>query len=430
MNDPYENALNFLNDIKNHLNEDEKPYLERLQQPMNIVSGEIEVKMDDGKTKRFQAYRSQHNNALGPHKGGIRFHQNVSESEVKALSLWMSIKTSIAGIPLGGGKGGVIVDPKELSDTELENLSRAYMRLIAEHIGVDKDVPAPDVNTDGQTMAWMLDEYEKIVGHHEPGVITGKPLEIGGSEGRTKATGFGGYLAMQLLRKYLKKKYSSNKDAWYHKERKNVKIAIQGFGNVGYYFALSAYEHGYTIVAVSDSKGAIYDENGLDPEAVLETKQAKGSVIEHSGKKISNEELLELDVDVLAPSALENVIHQDNADNIKAPLVLELANGPVTPEADEKLTGKDILIVPDVFANAGGVTVSYLEWVQNRMGHYWKEEKVDDELEELMDNAFKGIWETYNMMQEDDSKATLRQATYVRAVKRIIAAEMLRRPLS
>lgn len=435
--DPFTNALNFLNDIKSSLSKEDQPYLDRLQEPQNLVKGEIEVTMDDGSTQRLQAFRSQHNNALGPYKGGIRFHQDVSESEVKALALWMSIKTSIAGIPLGGGKGGVIVDPKKLSPKEIEAVCRAYMRLIAKHIGVDVDVPAPDVNTDPQMMAWMLDEYEKIVGHHEPGVITGKPIEVGGSLGRTKATGYGGFLALQHLRDALKETYADNAAGWYNKPREEVSIAVQGFGNVGFYFAKTAAEHGYRVVAVSDSKGALYSEKGLDIEAVMATKEAKGSVTDHASMipgatVITNEELLELDVNILVPSALENVIHEKNVEQVVAPVILELANGPVTPEADHVLAGKDTIVVPDVYANSGGVTVSYLEWVQNRMGYYWKEHEVDEKLEELMGNAFKGLWAKYiTLLDQGSAKghATMRKAIYILAVERIIGAERLKRPL-
>ena len=439
MNDPFENALHFLNDVKNNLSQDDQLLLERLQKPQNLVKGQIEVKMDDGSVKKFNAYRSQHNDALGPFKGGIRFHQQVSESEVKALSLWMSLKCSIAGIPYGGGKGGVEVDPSQLSQAELERLSRAYITFIADHIGVDKDVPAPDVNTDGQIMAWMLDEYEKIVGHHEPGALTGKPLEIGGSEGRTKATGYGGYLALNMLRDHLQEKFPDNAGAWYHKPRNEVTIAVQGFGNVGYYFALTAAAEGYRVVAVSDSKGAIYVKEGLDPEATLKCKEENGTVVEcyctngvcrrdHSADtKITNDQLLELDVDILVPSALEGVIHAENADRIKAPVILELANGPITSEGDEILSKKDIMIIPDIFANSGGVTVSYLEWVQNRMGYYWKEHEVDEKLGEIMSKAFASIWKKYWDMTEAGGSTTVRKATYVLAVERILKAERLRR---
>lgn len=434
--DPFKNALQFLNNIKKNLSESDTSYLDRLLEPQNLVTGEIEIKLDNGKKKKLKAFRSQHNNALGPYKGGIRFHQDVSESEVKALALWMALKTSVAGLPLGGGKGGVIVDPKELSEKELERVSRAYMNLIAEHIGVDKDVPAPDVNTNPQVMAWMLDEYEKIVGKHQPGVLTGKPLELGGSAGRTKATGYGGFIAMMLMRKALQKKYPDNQKGWYNKPRAHVTIAVQGFGNVGYYFAEAASQNGFRIVAVSDSKGGIHVPEGLDPAATLKCKQDKGSVPEcycvdgvcrlEEGKQITNEELLELDVDVLAPSALENVIDEKNAKNVKASLILELANGPITPKADDVLAKMDTIVVPDIFANSGGVTVSYLEWVQNRMGYYWKEQEVDDMLEELMGTAFKGMWDKFNDLGD---AATMRQAAYILAVERIIEAERLRRPL-
>lgn len=433
--DPYKNALTFLNDIKSELSKEDKPYLDRLQEPNNIVKGELEIDMDDGSKKRFKAFRSQHNNALGPYKGGIRFHENVSESEVKALALWMAIKCSIAGIPYGGGKGGVIVNPKELSKTEVERIAREYMHLLADHIGVNQDVPAPDVNTTPEIMAWMLDEYEKIVGHMEPGVITGKPLEIGGSQGRTKATGYGGVIAMNHLRKKLKELEILDKP------KSRISIAIQGFGNVGYYFAKIASEQGYRVVAVSDSKGGIYVEQGLDPEATMECKQDKGSLHEcyctdgvctlDGGKAITNEELLELDVDILVPSALENVIHKGNAKNVKAKVIIEMANGPLTSDAAEILAKKGTYVLPDVFANAGGVTVSYLEWVQNRMGYYWDESEVDEKLERLMQQAFDGIWEKYLTMTKKAKKnehVPLRKAVYILAVERIIAAEKLRNP--
>ncbi len=429
--DPFENALTFLNNIKSNLSKEHQKYLSRLQKPQNIVKGELEITMDNGKKKKFQAFRSQHNNALGPYKGGIRFHPNVSESEVKALSLWMSLKTSIAGIPYGGGKGGIIVEPRDLSAGELERLSRAYITFIAPHIGVDKDVPAPDVNTNGQIMAWMLDEYEKLQGHHEPGVLTGKPLEIGGSEGRTKATGYGGVLALEALLEQIKDVID--------KPKAQITIAVQGFGNVGYYFAKIASDQGYRVVAVSDSKGGVYIEEGLDPAATLACKEQKGKISNcycvggvcelGKGKEITNEALLELDVDVLVPAALENVLHKDNAGKIKAKVVIEMANGPLTSEADDILTKKGVLVVPDIFSNAGGVTVSYLEWVQNRMGYYWSEAEVDAKLENLMAKAFEAMWKKYGELKEKDKKsASLRKAAYILAVERILAAEMLRRP--
>ena len=428
--DPFKNALAFLNEIKSDLSKENQPYLARLQKPQNIVKGILKVN-----GKQYQAFRFQHNNALGPYKGGIRFHQGVTESEVKALSLWMSLKCSIAGIPYGGGKGGIIVDPKKLSKKELEELSRAYIRLIAKHIGVNKDVPAPDVNTNGQIMAWMVDEYEKIIGHHEPGVITGKPLEIGGSQGRDKATGYGGVMAMKFLLekiKGLKGKSALNKPP------SQITIAIQGFGNVGYFFAKIASDEGYRVVAVSDSKGGIHVEEGLDPVATLECKRKQGHVAGcycvggvcdlRKGHPITNEQLLELDVDILVPSALENVINNKNAARIKAPIIIEMANGPTTKEADDILSKKGTMIVPDIFANSGGVTVSYLEWVQNRMGYYWTEQEVDGKLQPIMEQAFARMWYKYVELEKKNKKTTLRGAAYLVAVERIIEAEKIRRP--
>ncbi|MGB4965620.1 MAG: Glu/Leu/Phe/Val dehydrogenase, partial [Microgenomates group bacterium] len=354
VSDPFTNAITFLDEISSLLSKESKPYLSRLKTPNKVHSDMLQVSMDDGKTKKFQAYRSQHNDALGPYKGGIRFHQNVSESEVKALSLWMSLKCSVAGLPLGGGKGGIIVDPKKLSAKELEALSRAYARFLAPHIGPRVDVPAPDVNTNGQIMAWMLDEYEKVVGHLEPGTFTGKPLILGGSMGRDKATGFGGVLALRFLIEQLKLNDSSDHSAWYMKPISQITIAVQGFGNVGYFFAKIASEMGFRVVAVSDSKGATYIEAGLDPVATLECKQEKGSLAGcyckggvcdiKNGKLMSNEDMLKLPVDVLVPSALENAINGDNVKGVKAAVIIEMANGPITPEADEELNKRNILV--------------------------------------------------------------------------------------
>ncbi len=440
-NDPFQNALEFLDEISPLLSKLDKPYLARLKKPQKVHQDILQVSMDDGSKKEFQAYRSQHNNALGPYKGGIRFHQNVSESEVKALSLWMSLKCSIAGLPLGGGKGGIIVNPKELSSKELEALSRAYARFLAPHIGKHVDVPAPDVNTNGQIMAWMLDEYEKRLGHHSPGTFTGKPLILGGSMGRDKATGFGGVLALRHLIDRLKEKHHSENphadtSLWYMKPLSQITIAVQGFGNVGYFFAKIASEMGFRIVAVSDSKGAIHIEEGLDPEATMECKQDKGSLAGcyckggvcdlNAGAMISNEDLLKLNVDVLVPSALENVIAADNVSDIKASVIVEMANGPVTPEADEALNKRNVLVIPDIYANSGGVSVSYFEWVQNNYGYYWTEKEVDSKLEGLMQKSFDHIFSRYEKMKTGGS---LRKAAYVLAVERIIEAERLRNPL-
>ncbi|MBT6898712.1 MAG: Glu/Leu/Phe/Val dehydrogenase, partial [Candidatus Pacebacteria bacterium] len=338
--------------------------IEKLKSPNQIIEGEIEVKMDDGSTKKFKAFRSQHNNARGPYKGGIRFHHNVNKEEVMALSTWMTWKCAVTGIPYGGGKGGVIVDPKKLSPKELQSLSRAYAEFIADYIGPWVDVPAPDVNTTPQIMAWMIDAYEGYLkANNRPlqenplATFTGKPLGLGGSAGRTEATGLGGFFVFEKL---VKKLGFDNK--------KDVTVAIQGFGNVGYWFAYHAHQAGYKVVAVSDSKGGIYVEDGLDPVVTFKYKQDQGKL---PGKAITNEELLELDVDILVPAALENVITKDNAANIKAKAILELANGPTSPEADQILADNGVIMVPDVLANAGGVTVSYFEWAQNLQGYYW-----------------------------------------------------------
>lgn len=465
MSDPFKNALAFLESIEAMVSEKHKKYFSRLKKPNNILKGQVKVKMDSGAVKSFTAFRSQHNDALGPYKGGIRFHENVTESEVKALSLWMSIKCSVAGIPFGGGKGGVVVNPKKLSESELENLSRAYARFISPIVGEKKDVPAPDVNTNPHIMALILDEYEKIIGFRAPGTFTGKPIEIGGSAGRTKATGFGGVLAMKFLLEKLSRRglspasakasvghaplYLSKSEgrsgagsrpvsldfSWVNKPKSQITIAVQGFGNVGYYFARIASDMGFKVVAVSDSKGGVYVEKGLDPEATLKCKEEKGTLAGcycvggvcdlRGGRVISNEALLELPVDILVPAALENVIHEKNAGKIKAKIILEMANGPTTPEADEILTKKGVMIVPDVYANAGGVSVSYFEWAQNISGYYWEESEVDAKLEKLMKSAFEKIWQKYQTMGKNSS---LRLSAYILAVERILEAERLRRP--
>ena len=428
--DPFKNALQFLENIRGFINPDLLLYFNRLKKPNHVYKKVLKV----GK-KKYTAYRSQHNNALGPYKGGIRFHPQVNESEVKALSLWMSLKCSIAGIPYGGGKGGVMVDPKRVSMRELEEISRAYARFLTPFIGEKVDVPATDVNTNPQIMAWMLDEYERKVGYKAPGTFTGKPLEIGGSQGRTKATGYGGVLAMQFLLDSLK---SKDKYEWTNKPKSQITVAIQGFGNVGYYFARIASDLGYKVVAVSDSKGGVYVESGLDPDATWACKQEKGSLAGcycvggvcdlYKGKIITNDELLALPVDILVPSALENVIHKGNAKHIKAKIIVEMANGPVTPEGDAILQDKAIVVLPDIFANAGGVTVSYFEWAQNIAGYYWSEEEVDSRLEKMMMTAFGALWKTYQELNSAKKSVSLRQAAYVVAVNRILTAEKLRQP--
>jgi len=370
-------------------------------QPDRVIEVKVPVKMDNGVIKTFVGYRSQHNNVLGPYKGGIRFHQNVSREEVIALSILMTLKCSANNLPLGGGKGGVIVNPKELSEGELERLSRIYAQKIAPFIGEEVDVPAPDVNTDGKIMMWMLDEYEKTINKKSPATFTGKPVEFGGSLGRTKATGRGGVIVMNNLLKQLNKDYKT--------------VAIQGFGNVGYYFAKIASEKDYKIVAVSDSQGGIYYENGLDPEKVMAVKKEQGSVINYpEGKVISNEELLELPVDILVPAALENVITKDNASKIQAKVIIEMANGPITEEAYSILEENQIISAPDILANAGGVIVSYFEWLQNKRNEKWTEEEVNQKLEEQLSTAFKEIFETSQKFNTD-----LKEAAFLSALAKI-----------
>ncbi len=378
-----------------------------LREPMRILEVTIPVKMDDGSVKVFKGFRVQYNDARGPTKGGIRFHPQETLDTVKALAAWMTWKTSVVDLPYGGAKGGVICNPKEMSVAELERLSRGYIRAIGRFIGPEKDIPAPDVYTTPQIMAWMMDEYSKIVGYNTPGVITGKPLEVGGSLGRGDATAKGG---MYVLREAAKK---------IKLDLKKATVAVQGYGNAGQYaHKLVTEMFGSKVVAVSDSKAGIYSEKGLDYDKVLAYKEKTGSVINFPGaKNITNEELLELNVDVLIPAALENQITGKNANNIKAKIVLELANGPTTPEADEILYKKGILDIPDFLANAGGVTVSYFEWVQNINGYYWTEQEVYDRLDQKMTGSFKDV-----MDAADEYKVDTRTAAYLVAVKRVADA--------
>jgi glutamate dehydrogenase/leucine dehydrogenase len=417
MNNPFENAMAQLDKAAKLINLEETVY-ERLKTPDRVLKANIAIKMDNGEEKVFTGFRSQYNNALGPYKGGIRYHPDVTEDEVKALSFWMTIKCATVNIPMGGGKGGVIVNPKELSRGELEKLSRGYVREIWKYIGSDKDVPAPDVYTTPQIMAWMRDEYEKLVGHEDPGVITGKPLDQGGSEGRGFSTAQGGvYCVVELA-----KKMGLNPA--------DTTVAVQGYGNAGSFMVKILYDLGYKIVAATDSKGGVYNEDGLEPGRVNEVKKegshlgcycvdgacklASDAPTEGSCHHITNEEIMELDVDILVPAALENVITTDNADKIKAKAVVELANGPTTPDADEILKEKGIIVVPDVLANAGGVTVSYFEWDQNVKGEHWTEEDVLAKLEKIMVAAFNEVWETKEKYGVD-----MRTAAFVKAVERV-----------
>jgi len=384
--------------------------VEMLKHPERVIEVSIPVKMDDGSIKVFTGWRSQHNTALGPTKGGIRYHWNVTKEEVMALSAWMTFKNAVMNLPYGGGKGGIRVNPKEMSEGEIERLSRTYIQRIYKYIGPEEDIPAPDVYTNPQIMAWMMDEYSKLVGKFSPGVITGKPLIVGGSKGRKTATARGGFF---VLREALKVKGERFED---------MKAAIQGFGNAGSHAAIYLYEAGVKVVAVSDSKGGIFKEDGLPIPDVVKHKKETRSVIDFPGaKNITNEELLELNVDILVPAALEDVITEENAPRVKARYILELANGPTTPEADEILTSKGVMILPDILANAGGVTVSYFEWVQNLMNYYWEEEEVDQKLDRKMSNAFREVYEASKEFNID-----MRRSAYVVALRRITEAMKVR----
>jgi len=388
-----------------------------LKKPQKLIKKTLKIKLDSGNFKKFTAFRSQHNNARGPFKGGIRFHPNVSEDEVKALSTWMSIKCSVVGIPYGGGKGGIVVDPKIMSQPELQRLSVAYAESFYPFIGPWKDVPAPDVNTGGSEMAWMLEAYEKKIGYQAPATFTGKPVEMGGSQGRTEATGLGGFYILDDYFKDRKLNKSSST------------IAVQGFGNVGYWFAKLASESGYKIVAVSDSSGGIYSPKGLNIDLLLKLKEqylsfeniTKRKEYKSKFKFITNNDLLSLKVDVLVPAALENAIREDNASDVNAKTILEMANGPTTPEAEVILLKNKIDILPDVLCNAGGVTVSYFEWVQNLSGYYWNKNEVNERLKKIMDKAFSEI----NEMKKKKN-ISFRQSAYALAVKKIIDAMILR----
>lgn len=400
----FDRILRQLEKVKALINLEENIY-NQLLEAQKVLEVNIPVKMDNGFIRIFKGFRSQYNNARGPYKGGIRFHPEVTYDEVKTLSAWMTFKTAVVDIPLGGGKGGVVVDPKTLSARELEALSRGYIRAIHKFIGPDIDIPAPDVNTDPKIMGWMLDEYEKIVGHHAPGVITGKPLSVGGSEIRSFSTAQGGAYVLNEAAKKIGLK-------------KSVTVAIQGFGNVGSHMALILEKMGYKITTVSDSKGTALNCSGLNVQELMAYKEKTGSVKDFpGGEKITGSVCLEQDADILIPAALENRITKDNAPSIKAKLIVELANGPITGEADEILSRKGILIVPDILANAGGVAVSYIEQVQNAYNFYWTKDKVLRKLEGIMCRSFAEIWET-----KEKYKTDLRTAAYILAVERVAQA--------
>ena len=389
--------------------------IEELKDPQKVIKFDIPVEMDNGETKTFKGFRSQHNDILGPYKGGLRFHQDVSEDEVKALSMLMTWKCSLVDLPFGGGKGGVEVDPFQLTESELEKLSRGYVKGVFPNIGYDKDIPAPDVNTNPQIMGWMIDEYSKISGESNPGVFTGKPKELGGLAGRKEATGFGGVVVLEKLKEMVGLSPSE------------TTIAIQGFGNVGYNFAHFAHKKGYKIVAVSEAEGGIWIKEGLNPEQTLKCKETKGkisgcyckgSVCDVTfGKEISNEELLEMDVDVLVPAAVEDVITEDNASRIKAKYIIEMANNPITPEAEEILEKEGKIIVPDILANSGGVIASYFEWLQAAEENPWQKEDVFDKLSCKLSDSFAKVWKL-----SKEKNTCLKDAAYLLAVVRVAKA--------
>lgn len=404
MTNPFLSAQSQLAQVQEILKIDAN-ILSRLRVPERFLEVALPVRMDDGTTKVFTGFRSQHNNARGPYKGGIRFHSNVSADEVRALSMWMTWKTAVVDIPLGGGKGGVIVDVKALSSRELETLSREYISAITPIIGAQSDVPAPDVSTDSRVMGWMLDEYERILGHSSPGVITGKPLAIGGSLGRDTATAQG---AFYILEKAAEKLHLG----------KNATVAIQGFGNGGGHLARLLFASGYRVVAIADSKATIYRSEGLNIPEIDEHKKTTGTLQTCIGcEKLSSEAVLTVPADILVPAALENAIHQENAHLVQAKLIIEIANGPTTPEAEEILLGMGVTVVPDILANAGGVTVSYFEQVQNAMNDYWTEEVVREKLKEKMDRAIESVWQ-----EKERYNTSVRMGAYVLAVQRVAQA--------
>jgi glutamate dehydrogenase len=382
---------------------------ELLKEPLRVLTVRIPVRMDDGTVKVFTGYRAQHNDAVGPTKGGIRFHPDVTEDEVKALAIWMSVKCGIANLPYGGGKGGVVCDPREMSFRELERLSRGYVRAISQIVGPAKDIPAPDVFTNSQTMAWMMDEYSRIREFDSPGFITGKPLALGGSAGRNTSTARGVAIC---IREAAKVKGI---------DLTGARVIVQGFGNAGSYLAKFMHDAGAKVVGISDAYGALYSEEGLDIEYLLERRDSFGTVTKLFKNTISNQELLERECDILVPAAIENQITAKNAHNIQAKIVVEAANGPTTLEATKILTDRGILIVPDVLANSGGVIVSYFEWVQNNQGFYWTEEEVERRLEDLMVRSFHTVYDTSRTRHVD-----MRLAAYMVGIRRLAEAVELR----
>lgn len=407
---PFETAQKQVKNACDKLGTDPAVY-EILKNPMRTLEVAIPVKMDDGTVRTFMGYRAQHNDAIGPFKGGVRFHQGVHIDEVKALSTWMTFKCGVMGVPYGGGKGGVIVDPSTLSQGELERLSRGYARAIAPIVGEKVDIPAPDVGTNGQVMAWFVDEHQKTTGDFAPGTYTGKPVEFYGSLARTEATGYGVALAAREACKKV------------GLDLTKARVAIQGFGNVGSFTARYIAKLGGTIVAVGDHTAGLYNSKGFDVEALAEYVKEHRCIKGFTGaeSEFPKEEIITFDCDLLLPCALENSITADNANDVKAKVVCEGANGPTTIEADEIMNNKGIVVVPDIFANAGGVTVSYFEWVQNLQRYNWTFEEVQEKQEALSLKAFNDIW---NLKEEKN--VDMRTAAYMISIKRVAEAMKLR----
>jgi len=383
--------------------------LDLLRQPKRRVNVSIPVRMDDGSVEYFPSFRIQYNGSRGPTKGGLRYHPGVDEEEVDELAFLMTLKCAVVNVPFGGAKGGVQVDPDGLSEGELERLSRAYIDEYRDVIGPQKDIPAPDVNTNAEIMAWMMDEYERLEGEKEPGVITGKPVELGGSEGRETATSLGGAVILD--------EYAEHEGL----DAENLDVAVQGLGNVGSYLASFLHDRGYNVVAVSNSSGGVHNPDGIDIPNLTDRYEETGS-ISGFGDEITNDELLTMDVDVLVPAAIEDQITSDNMEEVRADVVVEMANGPTTPVADEYLSEKGVDVIPDILANAGGVTVSYFEWVQNQSNEYWTAEHVRESLENQMRAAFNDI-RRRRETDDADEERTWREASYVHAVDSVLEAE-------
>jgi glutamate dehydrogenase (NADP+) len=414
MTDVFTDALRRLDEVAD-LVEIDPEVLERLRHPKSVMQVAIPIRRDDGSLMVFEGYRVRYDDTRGPTKGGIRFHPDVDVSEVKALAFWMTIKCAVVGLPFGGGKGGVICNPKDLSRLELERVSRGFVQALHDVLGPETDIPAPDVYTNAMVMGWMMDEYSRIERRRCPGTFTGKPIELGGSLGRDDATGRGAYYCIKELER---------REQW---DPTEITVAIQGFGNAGQHVASLLHADGYRVVAVSDSQGGIRRDEGFDVPSLVKNKNdtralravyCEGSVCQLvDAEIITNEELLELDVDILIPAALEGVITEDNADRIRARTIVEVANGPITSDADRVLVGKGMTIVPDILANAGGVTVSYFEWVQNRGGLAWGLEEVHDRLEAIMRREFASVHDLATDLGVD-----LRRAAYAHALTRLGAA--------